>query len=134
MKSKYCFVFLLIFCTGVQSDSIFVNAFNYVIDFGMNMTPQFMSVLECVGNDEAWGCAREKAGKMLDIWSKKIEDQQKIWERKYSFFFLIKNRLQLLFFLFNKLYLNDQIFLISLNFQLYVYQQIIVQFQLLINV
>ncbi|CAB3223084.1 unnamed protein product [Arctia plantaginis] len=48
----------------------------------MSLTPQFLSVLECVGNEQAWGCAREKAGKMLDIWSKKVENQQKIWEEE----------------------------------------------------
>lgn len=82
MESKFCFVFLLVFCTGVQSATVFEKSYEYLMNLGKNFAPTFMSMIDCVGVDEPWGCAREKAGKMLDIWGEDVEKDRRMWEGK----------------------------------------------------
>ncbi|CAF4832685.1 unnamed protein product [Pieris macdunnoughi] len=78
MAHQKVFIFLLIFGT-VQSASILESSYDYVMNLGKNFAPSFMSILDCFGGDDAWGCAKEKAGKMLDGWDKEVDKQRRMW-------------------------------------------------------
>ncbi|XP_047513476.1 uncharacterized protein LOC125055193 [Pieris napi] len=78
MAHQKVFIFLLIFGTA-QSASILESSYDYVMNLGKNFAPSFMSILDCFGGDDAWGCAKEKAGKMLDGWDKEVDKQRRMW-------------------------------------------------------
>lgn len=82
MESKFCFVFLLLFCTGVQGASYLETSYEYLMHLGKNFAPNLLSLLECVRGDEPMGCAREKAAKMLDIWGEEVEKDRLNWEQE----------------------------------------------------
>lgn len=91
MASKYLLVFLLLFCYEVQSASILEQGYEYFVNLGKNLAPNLLSILECVGQNEAWQCAREKAGKMLDGFEDEVEKERRSWEGKFMFFFFCGN-------------------------------------------
>ncbi|CAK1548790.1 unnamed protein product [Leptosia nina] len=64
---------------SVQSASIIESSYEYVMNLGKNFAPGFMSILDCFSGEDAWGCAKEKAGKMLDGWDKEVDKQRKLW-------------------------------------------------------
>ncbi|VVC89418.1 unnamed protein product [Leptidea sinapis] len=78
MTSQKVFIFLLI-CTTVHSASIIDTSYEYVMNIGKNLAPSFMSFLDCFGEQDAWLCAKEKAGKMLDSWDKEVDKQRSLW-------------------------------------------------------
>lgn len=85
MAPKFCLVFLLLFCSQVQSASIFETGLDYLVNMGKKLGPNLMAILDCVGQNEAWECAREKAGKVLDSWDDEVEKERRRWEGKKSF-------------------------------------------------
>ncbi|KAJ8704431.1 hypothetical protein PYW07_011619 [Mythimna separata] len=82
MAPKFFLVFLLLFCSQVQSASLLEKGYDYFVNLGKNLGPNLMSMLECVGQNEAWECAREKAGKMLDLWEDEVEKERRSWEEE----------------------------------------------------
>ncbi|XP_075988441.1 uncharacterized protein LOC142984589 isoform X5 [Anticarsia gemmatalis] len=82
MASKCSLIFLLVFCTSVQSATILEKGYDYLMNLGKNFAPNFLSILDCVGDEEPWGCAREKAGKMLDGWGEDVEKERRLWEEQ----------------------------------------------------
>ncbi|CAH0697924.1 unnamed protein product [Spodoptera exigua] len=82
MAPRYVFVFLLLFCYEAQSASILEQGYEYFVSLGKNLAPNLLSILECVGQNEAWECAREKAGKMLDGFEDEVEKERRSWEEE----------------------------------------------------
>lgn len=82
MAHQKVFIFLLIFGT-VHSASILESSYEYVMNIGKNLAPSFMSLLDCFGGDDAWSCAKEKAGKMLDGWDKDVDKQRQMWRGNF---------------------------------------------------
>lgn len=82
MAPKFFLVFLLLFCSQVQSASLLEKGYDYFVNLGKSLGPNLMAMLECVGQNEAWECAREKAGKMLDGWEDEVEKERRSWEGK----------------------------------------------------
>ncbi|CAH0599905.1 unnamed protein product [Chrysodeixis includens] len=80
MAAKFSFVFLLIFCSSVHGASMLEKGYDYFLNFGKSLAPNLLSIFECVSQDDAWGCAREKAGKMLDSWGDEVAQEQRSWE------------------------------------------------------
>uniref|UniRef100_A0A2H1VE75 SFRICE_028908 n=1 Tax=Spodoptera frugiperda TaxID=7108 RepID=A0A2H1VE75_SPOFR len=65
-----------------ESASILEQGYEYFVNLGKNLAPNLLSILECVGQNEAWQCAREKAGKMLDGFEDEVEKERRSWEEE----------------------------------------------------
>lgn len=82
-SKKFVIPFLfLIISSKVESASIFETSYEYVINLGKSIAPSFMSILDCMGEPEAWACAKEKAGKMLDGWDEEVDKERRSWQGK----------------------------------------------------
>ncbi|XP_045782434.1 uncharacterized protein LOC123879013 [Maniola jurtina] len=84
MADKKVFILFLICFNSfhiVNSASLFERSYEYVMNFGRNVGPSLMSILDCFGENggDSWVCAREKAGKLLDSWDKEVDKQRMIW-------------------------------------------------------
>ncbi|KAJ0170367.1 hypothetical protein K1T71_014295 [Dendrolimus kikuchii] len=79
-KRPLCFCFLLIICVRVDSASLFERSYEYVMNWGKSLTPTFMSLLDCFGEDDAWSCAKERASKILDVWDDDVQQQRRMWQ------------------------------------------------------
>ncbi|XP_013176015.1 PREDICTED: uncharacterized protein LOC106124101 [Papilio xuthus] len=79
LPRKSC-VILLLFLTTVHSASLFERSYEYVLNLGKNIAPSVMSIFDCFGEDEAWNCAKEKAGKILDNWDDEVDKQRRQWQ------------------------------------------------------
>ncbi|XP_049701327.2 uncharacterized protein LOC110376191 [Helicoverpa armigera] len=81
MASKLIYLsILLLFSTQVQSVTLLEKGYDYFVNLGKSLAPNLLSMLECVGQNEAWECAREKAGKMLDGFEEEVEKERRSWE------------------------------------------------------
>lgn len=89
MASKFLLVFLLVFCSGVNSATLLEKGYDYFVSLGKSFAPNLLSIFECMSNEDSWGCAREKAGKMLDGWEEDVEKERRSWEGKYIFYFIL---------------------------------------------
>ncbi|KAG6444315.1 hypothetical protein O3G_MSEX003372 [Manduca sexta] len=65
---------------NVQCASFFDNPYEYVMGFGKNIAPSIMSIWDCVGQQDAWGCAKERIGSILDGWDRAINVQRSLWQ------------------------------------------------------
>ncbi|XP_038217789.1 uncharacterized protein LOC119836502 isoform X1 [Zerene cesonia] len=81
MAHQKVFIFLLIFGT-VHSASIIETSYEYVMNLGKNLAPSFMSILDCFGEQDAWVCAKEKAGIIFDGWDKEVDKQRRMWREE----------------------------------------------------
>lgn len=79
MTSKFFYLFLVLFVSRVESASFLEKSYDYFVSLGKSIAPNFLSMVDCLGEDEFWSCAKEKAGKMLDSWDKENEQQRKLW-------------------------------------------------------
>lgn len=78
---KFIFPLLFLILTSqVESASILETSYEYVVNFGKSIAPSLMSIWDCIGEEEAWSCAKEKAGKILDGWGEKVENQRRSWQ------------------------------------------------------
>lgn len=75
-------ILFLLFSSKVDSASILETSYEYVMNLGKSIAPSFMSILDCMGEPEAWACAREKAGKVLDGWNEEVEKERRSWQGK----------------------------------------------------
>lgn len=87
MASKFLYLFLVLFASRVESASLLEKSYDYVVNFGKSIAPNFLSFIDCLGEDEFWNCAREKAGKMFDSWEKENEQQRRLWQGKFFYLF-----------------------------------------------
>ncbi|CAK1593576.1 unnamed protein product [Parnassius mnemosyne] len=79
MLKKNCLIFLLFFST-VHSATLFESSYEYVLNLGKNVAPSVMSIFDCFSEDDAWNCAKEKAGKILDSWGEEVDKQRRKWQ------------------------------------------------------
>ncbi|XP_060808697.1 uncharacterized protein LOC106135377 [Amyelois transitella] len=66
--------------TQVKSASILERSYEYVMNLGKNLAPSFLSMMDCMGEEDVWGCVREKSGKILDGWDKEVQTQRRLWQ------------------------------------------------------
>lgn len=78
------FLFLII-NSQVESATLIETSYEYVMNFGKSIAPSLLSMWDCIGEEEAWSCAKEKAGKILDGWGAKVESERKSWQGKFFF-------------------------------------------------
>ncbi|XP_072937562.1 uncharacterized protein [Epargyreus clarus] len=78
--AKSIAILFLLFFTTVHSASLFERSYEYVLNFGKNLAPSFMSILDCFAEKEAWLCAKEKAGRILDNWEQEVDKQRRSWQ------------------------------------------------------
>lgn len=93
-SKKIFFVIFLVYLSKVESASLFERSYEYVMNIGKNLAPSFMTMLDCMGEEDAWGCAKTKAGILLDAWGQDLNKQRRSWQGKYFnifryFFFVI---------------------------------------------
>ncbi|GBP71186.1 hypothetical protein EVAR_89533_1 [Eumeta japonica] len=55
-------------------------SYDYIWSLGKSLAPNFMNMFDCIDEDDAWACAREKAGKMLDSWRGEVQKQRRAWQ------------------------------------------------------
>ncbi|XP_048002207.1 uncharacterized protein LOC125238807 [Leguminivora glycinivorella] len=77
---SFILILFVVFCSGVQSASLLERSYDFVMGLGKNLAPSFLSILDCLGEDDAWNCAKMKAGKMLDSWDEEVDKQRKSWQ------------------------------------------------------
>ncbi|XP_063391567.1 uncharacterized protein LOC134677059 [Cydia fagiglandana] len=80
MAAKSLFLILLVVFSRVESASLLERSYEFVMGLGKNLAPSFMSILDCLGEDDAWNCAKVKAGKILDSWDEEVDKQRKSWQ------------------------------------------------------
>lgn len=98
MASKIYLLCLVLFISSVKSDSLIERSYEYVMKFGKNLAPSVMSILDCFGEEDAWACAKEKAGKILTSWDQEVQKQRNIWAGKE-----------------NRLYYSQKLYEVDLN-------------------
>lgn len=79
-------VLLAVLATKVESASLLERSYEYVLSIGKNLAPSFMSILDCMGEDDVWACAKLKAGKILDSWDQDLDKQRRSWQGKKMFY------------------------------------------------
>ncbi|CAG9133659.1 unnamed protein product [Plutella xylostella] len=79
-SKKIFFVIFLVYLSKVESASLFERSYEYVMNIGKNLAPSFMTMLDCMGEEDAWGCAKTKAGILLDAWGQDLNKQRRSWQ------------------------------------------------------
>ncbi|KAL0858996.1 hypothetical protein ABMA27_010853 [Loxostege sticticalis] len=79
-KKFACLILILYFSNGVQSASLLERSYEYFVNLGKSWAPSLMSFMDCMGEDDPFSCAKEKAGKMLDVWDEKNQEQRRSWQ------------------------------------------------------
>ncbi|CAG9573588.1 unnamed protein product [Danaus chrysippus] len=83
MASKKIFLIIfMLYISNVRSDSLIERSYEYFKGLSKNVAPSLMSILNCFGEDDAWLCAREKAGKILDSWDEEVNRQRRSWQEE----------------------------------------------------
>lgn len=85
-KKFACLILILYFSNGVQSASLLERSYEYFVNLGKSWAPSLMSFMDCMGEDDPFSCAKEKAGKMLDVWDEKNQEQRRSWQGKLFLF------------------------------------------------
>lgn len=73
----------MLYISNVRSDSLIERSYEYFKGLSKNVAPSLMSILNCFGEDDAWVCAKEKAGRILDSWDEEVNKQRRSWQGIY---------------------------------------------------
>ncbi|XP_061381307.1 uncharacterized protein LOC116776259 [Danaus plexippus] len=83
MASKKIFLIIfMLYISNVRSDSLIERSYEYFKGLSKNVAPSLMSILNCFGEDDAWVCAKEKAGRILDSWDEEVNKQRRSWQEE----------------------------------------------------
>ncbi|CAH2056628.1 unnamed protein product, partial [Iphiclides podalirius] len=63
-----------------KSASLIERSYDYVMSLGKNIAPSVMSIFDCFGEDDAWTCAKTRAGQILDTWDEEVDKQRRQWQ------------------------------------------------------
>ncbi|XP_037873326.1 uncharacterized protein LOC101741103 [Bombyx mori] len=81
---KFITFFILIFCLNerVSSAGLVERSYEYMMSVGKSIAPSLMTFMDCVGEDEFWGCARERLNTLLDGWNAQVQEQRRKWKEE----------------------------------------------------
>ncbi|XP_041987109.1 uncharacterized protein LOC121738902 [Aricia agestis] len=71
---------LLVLCAGgVRSATVWETSYEYVMNVGKTIAPSLLSIVQCLGEEQPWACARDRAGGLLDSWTAAVDSQRRAW-------------------------------------------------------